>query len=373
MILRRTSLSANLVQFCRYLRANNFNISPDDEALSLLALQLIKLTDRSTFQLVLRSTLCKSKIDTDQFNTLFEAYWKDIGQAVDSKIKNVAEKKNTRPLQPAALKSLRTWLHGNRNEESEEIATYSSHENLSRRDFSAVPKEDVEELMRIIKELAKRLAARKGKRYSFSQKNIVPDLRQTLRRNLHWGGELLELAWRKPKRNRVKLVMLCDVSKSMELYTAFLIQFVFAFQLVYSQIETFTFGTTLKRVTPLLRHKSFADALQLLSSEENGWEGGTRIGESLDIFVSQYAKKLLDSKTVVLILSDGWDKGNNELLKKNMEIIHRKAKKVIWLNPLAGFKSFQPDVLGMQTAMPFIDVFQSAHNVESLRELGKWL
>jgi uncharacterized protein with von Willebrand factor type A (vWA) domain len=373
VILRRTSLSANIVQFCRYLRVQNFTIGPDDEALSLQAMQLVDFIDPSIFHLVLKSSFCKSKIETEEFDTLFTAYWKDIGQAVDAKIKKRVEKKQLPAFQPAAFKSLKTWLHGNRNEETEEISTYSYYENLSRKDFSAVPNEDVDELMRIIKELAKRLAAKRGKRYSLSQKNVVPDLRQTLRQNLRWGGELLELAWRKPKRNRVKLVMLCDVSKSMELYTAFLIQFVFAFQQVYKRIETFTFGTSLKRITSLLKNNNFGDALHLLSVEENGWEGGTRIGESLDVFVNLYSKRLLDSKTVVLIVSDGWDKGNSDLLKKNMEFIHEKAKTIIWLNPLAGFESFQPEVVGMQIAMPFIDVFQSVHNVESLRRLGKLL
>jgi uncharacterized protein with von Willebrand factor type A (vWA) domain len=201
----------------------------------------------------------------------------------------------------------------------------------------------------------------------------MPDLRQTLRKNLRRGGELLELAWRKPKRNRIKLVLLCDVSKSMELYTTFLIQFMYAFQQVYSRMETFTFGTSLKRITPLLKENNFPGALHLLEAENNDWAGGTRIGESLDSFVKIYSKKMLDSKTIIIILSDGWDKGNMDILKKNMELIEAGSKKIIWLNPLAGYASYRPEVAGMQTAMPFIDVFASVHNAESLRQLGKWL
>jgi uncharacterized protein with von Willebrand factor type A (vWA) domain len=138
-------------------------------------------------------------------------------------------------------------------------------------------------------------------------------------------------------------------------------------------METFTFGTSLKRVTPYLKEKNFREALQLLGAENNNWEGGTRIGESLDSFVKRYSKKLLDSKTIVIILSDGWDKGDTELLKNSLSVIKARSKKMIWLNPLAGFAAYRPDTAGMQTAMPFIDVFAPAHNAESLRQLSKWL
>ena len=201
----------------------------------------------------------------------------------------------------------------------------------------------------------------------------MPDLRQTLRKNLRCGGELLDIVHRKPKRNRVKLVLLCDVSRSMELYSVFLIQFMYAFQQVYRRMETFVFSTSLKRITPVLKQKNFREALHLLGSEKSGWAGGTRIGESLDAFVKDYAKKLVDSKTIVIILSDGWDTGNIDALKKNMEYIHNKSKKLIWLNPLAGYSAYRPDVAGMKAAMPYIDAFAPVHNAESLRRLGKLL
>lgn len=373
MIIRQTSLSANIVQFCRFLRQKNFTIGVEEETLVLQALQFIDYTDPSTFRLVLQAMLCRSKTQAEEFDTLFNEYWKQIEKAVDSKSKDGSSKKQPPGSQPVQFKSLKAWLHGNRNDETEETATYSIQENLSQKDFSAIPGEYIDELMQTIKFLSKRLSAKINRRYKFSHQINMPDLRQTLRKNLRRGGELLELAYRKPKRNRVKLVLLCDVSKSMELYTAFFIQFMYAFQQVYGRMETFTFGTSLKRVTSLLKGKNFREALQLLGAENNNWEGGTRIGESLDSFVKIYSKKMLDSKTIVIILSDGWDKGNMDILKKSMGLIRARSKKIIWLNPLAGFSSYRPDVIGMQTAMPYIDVFAPAHNAESLRRLGKWL
>ena len=247
------------------------------------------------------------------------------------------------------------------------------NENLSQKDFSAVPEDEVDELMQTVKSIAKRLAAKTNRRYESSHKIDLPDLRKTLRKNLRRGGELLDIIHRRPKRNRVKLVLLCDVSRSMELYSAFFIQFMYAFQQVFRRMETFVVSTSLKRITFLLKQKNFDEAIRLLSSENSGWSGGTRIGEALNVFTNDYGKKMLGSKTIVIIVSDGWDTGNIDLIKKSMEFIYAKSKKVIWLNPLAGFEDYKPDVSGMKAAMPFIDVFAPVHNAESLKRLEKWL
>jgi uncharacterized protein with von Willebrand factor type A (vWA) domain len=372
MIFQRTSLSENIVQFCRHLRQKGFTIGVEEEAITLQALQFIDYTGSNLFRLVLKSTLCKSKIQAEEFDIFFNDYWKVAAKAVDTKSKDNSSKKLTAVSQPSSLKSVKAWLHGKGNDAKIETATYSIHESLSRKDFSAISNEDMDELMQVLRTLAKHLSAKKHRRYKHSHKIKMPDVRQTLRKNLGHGGELLDIAYRKPKRQLAKLVLLCDVSKSMQLYTTFLIQFMYAFQQVYTRIETFTFGTSLKRITPLLNGNSFQEALNLLALDNHDWDGGTRIGESLNTFVKTYPK-LLDSKSIVIILSDGWDNGNMVLLKTSMEFLHRRAKKIIWLNPLAGYVSYRPDTAGMQTAMPFIDVFAPAHNIESLRRLGNWL
>jgi len=372
MVTRQSSLSKNIVYFCRFLRQHGFTVSIEEEATALLSLQFIDYTSNTIFQLALKSVLCRSKAQLDAFDNLFYEYWKELKKAVDSKVKQVPEKKNSFQ-QGASLKSINAWLHGNRNDETEETATYSIQETLSQKDFSAVPDEEVDELMQIIKTLARRLAAKTNRRYEASHKIALPDLRMTLRKNLRRGGELLDIIQRRPKRNRIKLLVLCDVSKSMELYSAFLIQFMYAFQQVYSRVETFVFSTALKRITAILKQNNFREAMHSLGTENNGWGGGTRIGESLEAFVEEYGKKLLDSKTIVIILSDGWDTGNVDMLEKNLGFIHARVKKIIWLNPLAGFSAYRPDVAGMKAAMPFIDVFASVHNADSLRKLSGWI
>src|SRR5687768_6760951 len=299
MITRQTSLSKNIVQFCRYLRSYNFTLSVEEESTALDALQFIDYTNQDVFKLTLKTVLCKSQNELQEFDTLFNDYWKELRNAVDSKIKTKPALKQG--AQDASFKSLKSWLNGNRNEDIEQIASYSFHENLAQKDFSTVTADELNELMRSIKALSKRLAARLNRRYEKSDKINLPDLRKTLRKNMRHGGELIEIAFRKPKRNRTKLVVLCDVSKSMDLYAKFLLQFMYALQQVYSRIETFTFGTALQHTTHLLKQNDFATTINLLSSQSNSWSGGTRIGESLDSFVKDHGSRSLDKRTIVII------------------------------------------------------------------------
>jgi uncharacterized protein len=371
MIMRQTSLSKNIVQFCRFLRLHNFTLSVEEEAAALDALRFIDYSNQDIFRVALKTVLCKSRNQLQEFDSLFDEYWKELSKAVDSKVKTKPALKQA--AHDASFKSLKSWLHGNRNKEIEQTASYSINESLAQKDFSTVPADELDELMRSIKALSKQLAAHLNRRYEKSNKVNLPDLRKTLRKNMRHGGELLEIAFKKPKRNRTKLVILCDVSKSMDLYAKFLLQFMYAFQQVYSRVETFTFSTSLQYITPYLKQNDFNSALVSVSSKSNSWSSGTRIGESLHAFVKEYAPRLLDKRTIVVILSDGWDTGEIHLLKQSMEAIHQQSRKVVWLNPLAGYASYRPDVAGMQTAMPYIDVFAPVHNVDSLKRLVSWL
>lgn len=373
MISRQTSLSKNIIQFCRFLRQQNFSVSIEEEALCLQALQFIQYQQKAIFRQALKSVLCRSHVQLNAFDTLFNQYWKELASAVDSKLKPQQQPTAKPAIKDASFKSLKAWLNGNRSEELEEVASYSLYESLSQKNFADVPDDEIEELMRNIKALSRRLAAHINRRYEKDNRLNYPDLRRTLRKNMRRGGELLELAFHKPKKNRTKLVVICDVSRSMELYAAFLLQFMYAFQQVYKRVETFAFSTSLQHITQLLKQNDFHEAMRILSAQNEGWSGGTRIGKSLHTFIKDFAIKFLDKKTIVIIMSDGWDTGDLELLEQSMEAIHNRSKKVIWLNPLAGYTDYKPHVAGMKTALPFINVFAPVHNAESLRGLSKWL
>lgn len=373
MISRQTSLSKNIVQFCRFLRQQNFSVSIEEETLSLQALAFIDYSHKDIFRTALKAILCRSHAQLNEFDALFNQYWKELASAVDSKLKPQQQPVVKPAAKDVSFKSLKAWLNGNRSEELEEVASYSLYESLSQKNFADVPDDEIEELMSNIKALSKRLAAHINRRYEKDNRINYPDLIRTLRKNMRRGGELLELAFHKPKRNRTKLVVICDVSRSMELYAAFLLQFMYAFQQVYKRAETFAFSTSLQHITQLLKQNDFHAAMRVLSAQNEGWSGGTRIGKSLHAFVKDYAIKFLDKKTIVIIMSDGWDTGDLELLEQSMEAIHNRSKKVIWLNPLAGYADYKPHVAGMKAALPFINVFAPVHNAESLRSLSKWL
>ncbi|MDP4821421.1 MAG: VWA domain-containing protein, partial [Saprospiraceae bacterium] len=167
--------------------------------------------------------------------------------------------------------------------------------------------------------------------------------------------------------------LICDVSRSMELYSRFLIHFMFGLQQAFSRMETFVFGTRLTRITAAMQAENFDKALQQLQEQVPDWFGGTRIGASLEQFCTEFSHQLLNKKTIVLIMSDGWDTGGIDTLEKSMQTLHKKSAKVIWLNPLAGNLNYQPSVRAMEVALPYVDVHLAAHNIDSLKALLKHL
>jgi uncharacterized protein with von Willebrand factor type A (vWA) domain len=223
---------------------------------------------------------------------------------------------------------------------------------------------------RLAARLARRLATRRSRRPGPAGRRGRVDLRRTLRRSLT-RGEPVELIRRRRKLQKTKLVVLCDVSGSMDLYGRLLLQFLHALQNQFGRVETFVFSTRLERITERLRGRSYREALEELS-RVRGWSGGTRIGESLGDFVSGWGR-LLDRDTVVLVLSDGWDTGEPSALADALIEIKRRAAKVVWLNPLLGNPDYRPLTQGMAAALPHVDAFLPAHNLESLEQLTRHL
>ncbi len=376
LIQRHTELSANIIAFCRYLRQKGFALGPLEEADALRALEILAPFDSAeAFRLALRATLARNLSQQQAFDDLYAQYWKELEKAADSKIKDgkPEQSRKKQGQQQPSLNALKSWLHGKTEEEHQEIASYSPGTVQSRKDFSAFTEEELWEVLRLIHRIARSLALRYSRRQRHSRRPFNLDLRRTLRLNLRRGGEILDLAFQRRQRHRQQIVLLCDVSKSMDLYSRFLVQFIYAFQNAYRRIETFVFGTELHRVTNQLKQRDYRSALDQLAGEVTDWSGGTRIGESLHQFLERYGGKMLNRQTIVLIMSDGWDTGDAGLLAESMRRIQGKAAKVIWLNPLAGNPQYSPKVKGMQAAMPYIDVFASAHNVESLRKVAKYL
>jgi uncharacterized protein len=199
------------------------------------------------------------------------------------------------------------------------------------------------------------------------------DPRWTLRKNIKYGGDVVDLVNRKRRIKKTKVVLLCDVSGSMDCYSRFLIQFMYGLQNELWGVETFVFSTSLSRITHLIRTKDIANALEQISGSILGWSGGTNIGRSLQTFNRNFAPAMVTSRTIVVIISDGWDRGDVSLLERQMQDLKRRCKKVIWLNPLLASENYEPLCKGMQAALPYIDLFLSVHNLNSLVALGRTL
>ena len=376
----RGEFSANVVGFCRHLRRHGSGVSAVEQMDALRGLERIDLTDEDAFFWTLRTTLAKSQREQEIFDEHFRHYWYvwDNAESLSYRGEEEAQQEaviiDDRP-QKQRFVSISDWLKDADSDPTDEqdAAGYSPYEVLTERDFSSFREQDLDEVARLIHEIGRALAVRFSRRTLRSRRRGPLDLRRTMRGALRRGGEILDLAHRQRKRQRLKLVLLCDVSKSMDLYSRFLIQFIYAFQSVYRRIETFVFSTSLRRVTETLQTEELEEALDRLTATVPDWSGGTKIGESLQTFVKHYGLSLVDHGTVVLVISDGWDTGDIEALDESMHFLKQHARSVLWLNPLMGNPGYEPTTRGMQAALPHLDLLVSAHNVASLRTLVRQL
>ncbi len=366
----QTTLSANVVLLCRFLRKKGFSIGVAEEAEALQAITFLPIDKEEFFRSALKSVLSKSAYQRQHFDEFYLEFKDELKKSSDSKLKEKEETKDSRSESEKAqaqFDSLKEWLNLNALEDEKQIASYSDIELLAKKNFSDLSQEEMQLMMRLLRKMARKIAHRKSrlKKASKTIKNL--DLKSTIRANMRRGGDLTEIRHSEKKEKKLKLVLLCDVSRSMDLYSRFFVHLIYAFQNSYDKIETFVFSTALHRVTEILDNHEFDKAFNMISDRVPQWSGGTTIGSCLNDFVRDFGYRMVDKKTIVLILSDGWDTGKPDVIKVAMQAIYKKSKKVIWLNPLAGSPGFSPEVLGMKTALPYIDVLASAHNLESLK------
>ena len=364
-------LSANVVLLCRFLRKKSFNITVTEEADALKAISFLPIHSEDYFKEALRSVLTKSQFQQSKFDEYYHEFKEQLKKATDSKVKELPEEKEKpeKKTKAAQFEALKDWLNLTPSEEEKEVASFSDMEVLTKKDFLDLSEDEMRLMMRVLQKLARKLAHQKSRLRKKSKRHQKLDLKQTIRANMRKGGEIQQLVFSQKKDRKLKLVLLCDVSRSMDLYSRFFIHLIYAFQNAYDKIETLVFSTALHKVSELLDNNEFDKAFQMISERVPHWSGGTTIGSCLQDFTQNYGHGMLDKKTIVLILSDGWDTGEPEVMKEAMKTIYKKSKKVIWLNPLAGSPDFSPEVIGMKTALPYIDVLASAHNLESLKQV----
>ncbi|MBV8213728.1 MAG: VWA domain-containing protein [Verrucomicrobia bacterium] len=367
-------LERAVVRFCRSARANGLG-SGRTTLECLEALRIVQDAGVTAIEDALRAVLCSSKDDWDLFAKLFALIWEGPAPTKPSPKKSGKNRFSAHGLgqEQRPLKLFTNADRSNPDPQPEKASSGASLiERLTRTDFAFIPDGDLTELERLSLRLLRRMSNRLSRRLKITERLGVVDLRRTIRRNLV-RGELIELRHKKQRRQRSKLVLLLDVSDSMNRYSLFLLKFAYALRRCAREVSAFVFSTTLMDIGAVLNARSWPSVLEELSETTTGWYGGTKIGGSLKSFNERYRAKLLSRNTAVIILSDGWDTEAPETLVNELRTIKSKVRQLIWLNPLLGLPGYEPVTRGMSAALPYIDVFAPAHNLESLLQLERYL
>ncbi len=376
-------LLTQTLAFGRMLRAAGVACTTSEVMDAARALERVDLLDRDEVQRALRTVLVTRREEIPIFDRCFDAFWTyraEEGQGLDGLIQAIEPPKPeddtiAGSVESASQKETQVALEGWEEQgeddgEPLEVPGVSAQEVLMDQDFASFPSDQLDEVTRVTVLIAKRLARRLSRRRRPVRRGGVVDLRRSIRANM-MKGEIIELRRREKRRKKIRLVLLADVSGSMDLYSRFLLLFLYSLQNSFGRVETFTFATRLTRITEHLKGATYKQALRQLAAVRD-WSGGTRIGDSLRDFNRSWGH-LVDQRTIVVLLSDGWDTGEPDDLAAEMLTLKRKAGRVIWLNPLLGNPSYEPLTRGMAAALPLVDHFAAAHNLASLRELATHL
>jgi uncharacterized protein with von Willebrand factor type A (vWA) domain len=374
----------NLMAFARALKQLGVKVSLSQVLDASRSADLVDIAEKGDFRAVLRSNLILQKEDFPAFDMLFDSFWReqsyervpmetmDIqGTPAESHAQEGGDEEGG--VEEAAVESIPKEDLQLENLDEFSVPTYSPQELMNRKDFSEMGVEESRAIARAILLIATKIATQISRRKKIGRKGNTVDPRWTMRRSMKYGGEIIDLVHRKKRIKKTRVVLLCDVSGSMDCYSRFLIQFMYGLQNELWGVETFVFSTSLSRITHLIRTKDIGSALEKISGSILGWSGGTNIGRSLHTFNRNFAPSMVTHRTVVVIISDGWDRGDVSLLEREMQDIKRRCKKIIWLNPLLASENYEPLCKGMQAALPYLDLFLSVHNVNSLVSLGRTL
>ena len=375
-----------LAGFVHTLRDNGFKIGLAETGDALEILTASPAQQPSTLKPALRSLFSATHSDWERFDEIFDAFWQGRGvhQARTLASNVLGSRAPARHLRDAGPRPGKPGLPDHverRNEDGDSAGDgrgkqggASHFENLASADLRhVVDPLDIAQAHTLAARLSHAMRARLLRRERARRHGRRLDLRRTIHRNVSHGGTLVDLAWRRRKIKPLRLVLLLDASGSMSLYTPFFVRFLHGVVDAFRESEAFVFHTRLAHVSASLRDRDVTRAVEKLSLMAQGIGGGTRIGESLATFNRWHARRVINSRTAVMIVSDGYDTGSPEQLGEEMRRLRRRCRRIIWLNPLIGWRDYSPQARGMQAALPYIDLFAPAHNLESLAALEPYL
>ncbi|NND31714.1 MAG: VWA domain-containing protein [Saprospiraceae bacterium] len=358
----------SLVAFSYYVREEGLDIGINETMDAVEASISGLWKEEPFFQFALAALFCSNEEERLLFDRLYHRYWNEKG----ARIANKTTYKNQHNLVKKGQYTLAMMGRGEGNGKDRFHAKTTTGANkveaLRQTDFSLVSRIEDEMLTALSMQLVKEMSLRIRRKFKKANKKGSLDVGRTIRQSLENGGTLIRLRYQKKKKEKFKLVILLDVSGSMDKYSFYLLRFIWMLRTHFKHIEVFTFSTRLVRITDQLQ-SSLDISLRLLSHQTEHWSSGTKIGACLREFNAKYSKRMLNGRTYTVILSDGLDTGDTVSLEEQLKKIKSRTNKLIWLNPLKGMQGYRPIQKGMKVALPQIDVFNSAHNLQSLLTL----
>jgi len=378
------TLVIRILEFVRFIRENDFQIGVQEELDALIVAKHCNVMDQKRLHWGLRSLLCTNNNEWKRFDKLFSLFWLQHlkrtnyiqGSSPGGKLSKHAVNQNS-----GESKDIKGVDRAQQDAESDEsIGQGGTRSGASQRethlqtDFRFLTDNQQMHLMeQMVETLARRMRRRLMRRYRNLHRGRRIDFRRTIRNSMSHGGTPLDLVFKQRQRRLPRLVLMLDVSRSMSFYSFLFLRFARGIIGAFKDADAFIFHTHLVHVTDALHEHNINTVTKRLGVLSAGWAGGTRIGECLQTFNQDYAHRVLTSKSIVMIFSDGLDTGTAELFSEQMALIKRRAKKIVWLNPLLGRNGYEPTARCMQAALPMLDLFAPAHNLESLLALESQL
>ena len=399
--IRAGRVERNLLRFGRRLRQAGLPVGSGQVLNLFEALDAVSLVRQDDVYSAAKAALITRPEQIPIFDAEFARFWKDLVEqqpmlleeylsddeesvgVPDSPSKNTDQQASAGQAGQSAEKTMLaiegTEDAGDLGETEEyevppeDVLIFSAREALRKKDFAQFSPEEIAEARRIIEKMDWKLGTRLTRRRQRALRGDSIDYRSTLRDSLKQGGVPIEFRWRRRKEKMRPLVLICDISGSMDRYSRLLLQFVHALESGLDSVEVFVFGTRLTRITRELRKRDVDQAINDVVNAVDDWSGGTRIGEAIKTFNYQWSRRVLRSNATVVMISDGWDRGDPYLLGQEMARLQRSCRRLIWLNPLLGAPGYQPLTQGIRAALPYVDYFLPIHNLKSLDALAQLL
>lgn len=377
----------NIMHFARALRAAGLPVGPGKTLDAVRAVGAAGLRRREDFYWTLHSVFVNRRDQRELFDQAFQIFWRnpellekmmalmlpEVHPGVEA-ADRPAQQKTMRRVAEALAPHKREFAESDKREiEIDATLTVSDRERLQNKDFEEMSAAELEQARRAMTRLRLPLAAVRTRRFRPDPAGPRIDMRRSFGATLRTGGDVVTLARRAPLERTPPLVVLCDISGSMERYSRMMLHFMHAMTSDRDRVHSFVFGTRLTNITRQLRNRDIDIALHRIGQQVEDWSGGTRIGATLAEFNRLWSRRVLGQGAVVLMITDGLDRDAGDGLEREMERLHKSCRRLVWLNPLLRYDAFEPKARGIRAILPHVDDFRPVHNLESLNQLAEAL